>query len=403
MNRKRVVITGLGVVSSIGIGKDEFWHSILQGKSGISKVELFDTKEFRCHNAGEIKSFHPSQYLDKRKIDFLGKTSQLALTATHLALKDSKIHKHDIIGNKTGVFIGTTMGERPLEESIDSWVKDGVTQMSKYKIVQSTANVIPGNIATYFKFNGPNFLISNACAAGGFALGYGFDLIANGTLNYAVVGGADSFSKTAFSGFHRLYAMSPDKCQPFDKNRKGMMVGEGAGVLILETLDSARKRKADIYAEVAGYGLSCDAFHITSPKPEGIAKAMQKALKSANIKPEDIDYVNAHGTGTPANDKSECAGIKIVFKDQAKTLPISSIKSMIGHAMGAASSIETIASCMAIKNNILPPTINFETPDPDCDMDCVPNKPRPQKINVMLKDSFAFGGNNCCIVLKKYE
>jgi 3-oxoacyl-[acyl-carrier-protein] synthase II len=403
MPSNRVVITGLGVVSSIGIGKDEFWNAILHAKSGISKVHSFDTKEFRCHNAGEIKSFAPENYLDNRRIGFLGKTSQLALTATHLALKDAKIHSQAIKGVKTGVFIGTTMGERPLQESIDSWVKDGVSKMSKYKIIQSTANVIPGNIATYFKFNGPNYLISNACAAAGFALGYGFDLIKSGSLDYAIVGGADSFSKTAFSGFHRLYAMAPEKCQPFDKNRKGMMVGEGAGILILESLDAARERKADIYAEVLGYGLSCDAFHITSPKPEGIAKAMHKALQEADVKPGDIDYINAHGTGTPANDKSECAGIKKVFKDHYKTIPVSSIKSMIGHTMGAASSIETIASCMAIKNEILPPTINFETPDPDCDIDCIPNTPRPKKIYFMLKDSFAFGGNNCCIVLKKYE
>ncbi len=403
MNKIRVVISGIGVVSSLGTGKDAFWQSLLKARSGISSVSSFDTNEFRCHYAGEIKSFCPEDHLDKRKIKFLGKTSQLALTATYHALKDARLQAHHIKGHKSGVFIGSTMGERPLEESIDSWVSHGSDTILKHKTVQSTANVIPGNIAAYFKFNGPNFLISNACAAGGFALGYGYDLIRNGTLNFAVVGGSDAFSKTAFSGFHRLYSMAPEKCQPFDKNRKGMLVGEGAGVLILESLESAQKRNAEIYAEILGYGLSCDAYHITAPKPEGIAKAIHKALQYANIPPSAIDYINAHGTGTPANDKAECLGIKKVFKDRYKEILVSSIKSMIGHTMGASSSIETAASCLAIKHGIIPPTINYETPDPECNIDCVPNTPRHHHIQYMLKDSFAFGGNNCCIVLKKYE
>ncbi len=411
MNKRRVVVTGLGVVSSVGIGRDEFWKSVINGKSGISKVTSFDTKEFRCHYAGEIKNFIPEEFIAKRKVQFLGRTSQLAIAAASLALKDAKVSLKDINKEKTGVFIGTTMGERPLEESIDIWVKEGADKISKAKILQSSANNISANIGIYFKFQGPNYLIPTACAAGNYAIGYGFDLIRKGDLDYAIAGGADSFSKLAFSGFHRLYAMAPEKCQPFDKNRKGMLVGEGAGILLLESLESALKRKSNIYAEVLGYGLSCDASHMTTSTVEGIEKVMLKALKEANIREEDVDYISAHGTGTPGNDKIECAAIKKVFsasadslrrKEQYKTIPISSIKSMLGHTMGAAAAIEALTCCLAVKEDIIPPTINFETPDPICDIDCVPNKARVKKVNIALNNGFAFGGNNSCLVIGKF-
>jgi 3-oxoacyl-[acyl-carrier-protein] synthase II len=403
MNRKRVVVTGLGAVSSIGIGKDDFWSSLIAGKSGITKVDLFNTDEFRCHYGGEIKNLKPGKFINPRKIPFLGRTSQLAIIATKLALEDAKLSSRGIPHERTGVFIGTTMGEKPLEESIDTWVNEGTSHLTKRKILGSQANNITGNVGTFFKLYGPNYLFSNACAAGSYSLGYGFDLLRSGCLDAAVVGGADSFSKVAFSGFHRLYAMAPEKCQPFDKNRKGMMLAEGSGILFLETLDSALKRNAEIYAEILGYGLSCDASHITSPKPEGIEKAIRKALQESGLKPDNIDYINAHGTGTPSNDKAECAAIKKVFKENYKKIPVSSIKSMLGHAMGAASALESIACCLTIKRNIIPPTINFTTPDPECDIDCVPNKARKENVNIVLKNSFAFGGNNACVAFKKYE
>ena len=402
MNNRRVVVTGLGVVSSVGIGRDEFWKSVINGKSGISKVTSFDTKEFRCHYAGEIKNFIPEEFITKRKVQFLGRTSQLAIAATSLALKDAKVSLKDINKERTGVFIGTTMGERPLEESIDVWVKEGADKISKAKILQSSANNISANIGIYFKFQGPNYLIPTACAAGNYAIGYGFDLIRKGDLDYAIAGGADSFSKLAFSGFHRLYAMAPEKCQPFDKNRKGMLVGEGAGILLLESLESALKRKSNIHAEVLGYGLSCDAFHMTTSNVEGIEKVILKALKEAGVKKDEVDYICAHGTGTPGNDKLECAAIKNVFNGQYKTISISSIKSMFGHTMGAASAIEALTCCLAVKENIIPPTINFETPDPVCDIDCVPNKARVKKVNIALNNGFAFGGNNSCLVIGKF-
>jgi len=390
-------------VTAVGIGKDEFWDSVVEGRSGISKVSSFDTKDFRCHYAGEIKNFDPCKLLSRRKANFLGRTSQLAVTAAHLAILDAKLPVKSISGAKTGVFIGTTMGERPLEDSIFTWITEGKHNIDKTKILQSSANVISASLGMYFKLNGPNYIFSNACAASNYALGYGFDLVRSGEINFALVGGADSFSKVAFSGFHRLYAMSPEKCRPFDKNRKGMMVGEGSGILILETLESALGRKASIYAEILGYGLSCDAYHITAPRTEGVEKAIRKALKEAGITPEDVDYINAHGTGTPANDRSECGAIKRVFKEHVRTLAVSSTKSMLGHTMGAASAIESAATCLALKNGVLPPTINFETPDPECAVDCVPNKARRQDIKIAMKNSFAFGGNNACVVFRKYE
>jgi 3-oxoacyl-[acyl-carrier-protein] synthase II len=399
--KRRVVVTGLGVVSSVGIGKDEFWKAIISGKSGISRVTSFDTKEFRCHYAGEIKNFIPEDFIAKRKIQFLGHTSLLALTATSLALKDSRLSLRNIDKERTGVFIGTTMGERPLEESIDVWITKGVDKIDRKKILQSPPNNLSVNIANYFKFSGPNYLIPTACAAGNYAIGYGFDLIKRGDIDYAIVGGADSFSKVAFSGFHRLYAMATEKCQPFDKNRKGMLVGEGAGILFLESLDSALKRKANIYAEILDYGLSCDAYHMTASQVKGIEKVIQKALKEANIQKEDVDYICAHGTGTPGNDKTECAAIKRVFKGIYKTIPVSSIKSMLGHTMGAASAIEALMCCLVIRENIIPPTINFETPDPECDIDCVPNKAKIKRVNIALNNGFAFGGNNSCLVIGK--
>src|SRR4030067_3301130 len=403
MIKRRVVVTGLGVVSSVGIGKDDFWKAIINGKSGISRVSLFDTKEFRCHYAGEIKTFNPEEFIAKRNLKFLGRTSQMAITAASLALKDSRLSLRNIDKKRAGVFIGTTMVERPLEESIDVWIKEGADKIDKTKILQSSPNNLSANIANYFKFEGPNYLIPTACAAGNYAIGYGFDLIKKGDIDYAVVGGADSFSKVAFSGFHRLYAMDPEKCQPFDKNRKGMLVGEGGGILFLESLESALKRKSNIYAEILGYGISCDAYHMTASHVEGLEKVIRKALKEADIQKEDVDYISAHGTGTSGNDKTECAAIKRIFKERYKTIPVSSIKSMLGHTMGAASAIEALTCCLAVRENIIPPTINYETPDPECDIDCVPNRAKIKRVNIVLNNGFAFGGNNSCLVIGKFD
>jgi 3-oxoacyl-[acyl-carrier-protein] synthase II len=396
-NKRRVAITGLGVVSSVGMGKDAFWEGIINGKSGISQVSSFDTSEFKCHNGGEVKNFKAEEFIPKRKIKFLGKASQLAIAAATLAFEDANLSQKEISNKKLGVIIGTTTGERPLEELVVSWAKGGFKDIDRAKIFQAAVNNISANVGIEFKAMGLNYLIPTACAAGNYAIGYAFDQIRNGDLNFAFAGGSDAFSRLAFTGFQRLYAMSPDKCQPFDKNRKGMMLGEGSGILLLESLESAKKRNAAIYAEVLGYGLSCDAYHATIPKQEGMKKVMEKTLKEANLSINDIDYICAHGTGTIQNDKEESAAIKDLFGD--RRVPVSSIKSMLGHTMGAASAIEAIACCLALKNGIIPPTINFETPDPECDIDCVPNKTRKNNLKVVLNNSYAFGGNNCCVAL----
>jgi len=398
-----VVVTGLGVVSSVGIGKDRFWESIINGVSGISRVDSFDTSTLRCHYAGEIKDFRPDEFIPRRFIPFLGRTSQFTISASILALRDARLRQGDIEKRKTGVFIGTTMGERPMEESIDRWVSEGIEMIDEQIVLQATANNISTNVANYFRIRGPNYLIPTACAAGNYAIGYAFDLIRRGDIDCAIAGGGESFSKAAFTGFHRLYAMAPERCQPFDKNRKGMILGEGAGILILESLESALSRGAGIYAEILGYGLSCDAYHITTAHVEGIQKVIKKAMDDADIGVDDIDYINAHGTGTMGNDRVECSAIKKVLGKRYRDIPVSSIKSMIGHTMGAASAIEALTCCLVVSEGMIPPTINFETPDPECDIDCVPNRARVKDVRIALNNAFAFGGNNSCLVIKRYE
>lgn len=392
---RRIVITGVGVISSIGIGKQEFWSNVLEGKSGISEVSSFDTSHLPVHRGGEIKNFNSQTNL--------GRNSSLTLSAAKLALQDAHLEPDRLNRQRTGVCIGTTMGESQIIQQLnEAWINKGVDALDIDLIPRCPANVLSINLAAELKLSGSNFVIPNACAAGNFAIGYAYDLLRLGKAEMMLAGGGDAFSRIAFVGFSRMFAIAPQMCQPFDKNRKGMMVGEGAGILVLETLESALKRNASIYAEVLGYGLSCDARHMTAPFSEGIKEAIENALRQSKIEPSQVDYISAHGTGTAINDKEECLAIKKVFKESYKRIPISSIKSMIGHTMGAASSIEAIVCCLAIKHAVIPPTINYETPDPECDIDCVPNTARSHKVNIALNNASAFGGNNSCLVLKKY-
>lgn len=403
MNKPRVVITGLGVVSSVGTGKDEFWSSLLSGKSGITEVSLFDTSGFKYKCGGEIKDFKAEDFMPKRRVKFIGRASQLAIAASAMAVLDSGVNIKKVQGTRMGVMVGTTNGERPLEELLQAWAKGGLKDIDRQRIMQSSANNISANVAVHFKAQGQNYLFPTACAAGNYAVGYGFDLIRKGELDYVLAGGVDAFSYYGFTGFQRIYAMAPEKCQPFDKNRKGMMLSEGAGMVLLERMDLAVKRNAQIYAEILGYGLSCDAFHPTAPNVDGVAKAMEKALNAAGLDYRAVDYISAHGTGTKTNDKVECQAIKNVFKDRYRNIPVSSIKSMLGHSMGAAAAIETITCALVVKEDIIPPTINYETPDPECDIDCVPNYARKQRVVIALNNGFAFGGNNATLVIKKYQ
>ncbi|OGX44266.1 MAG: hypothetical protein A3G38_00960 [Omnitrophica WOR_2 bacterium RIFCSPLOWO2_12_FULL_51_8] len=396
---RRVAVTGLGVVSSIGIGKAEFWDNLIKGKAGISKVSRFDTSSFKRHYAGEIKGFNPEDFIPKNKIRFLGRASRFAITAAKLALQDAKIPLSEIKNKKICVAVGTTMAEASvMDASTELFIRDSAEKITSRLMLNAFAPSIPRNLGFFLKSKGVNLLIPTACAAGNYAIGYCFDLIRSGETSLAIAAGSDALSQVAFQGFQKLYAMAPEVCAPFDKNRKGMLLGEGAGVLILESFARAKARNAPIYVEVLGYGLSCDAHHITIPKSAGIKKAMEKALKNSNLNVKDLGYISAHGTGTIQNDKEESAAIKELFAGCCRDIPVSSIKSMLGHCMGAASSIEAISCCLALKDGVIPPTINFKTPDPECDLDCVPNQARRTPIKTALNNSFAFGGNNCCVV-----
>ncbi|MEW6003339.1 MAG: beta-ketoacyl-[acyl-carrier-protein] synthase family protein, partial [Nitrospirota bacterium] len=392
LNNCRVVITGLGVISSIGIGWQEFWENLLKGKSGISPVISFDTTNHFTHNGGEVKNFKPEEFIPKNKIDTLSRASQIALAAAKLAMKDSRLSKDVIPDLKIGTCIGTTTGSIQVIEHINDRMINNL-EIDNDLISQLPPYTTPATVAKDSSIHGPNMMLSTACAAGNYAIGYGCDLIRFDSADIILAGASDPFSRISFTGFNQFSAVSPEKCQPFDKNRKGMMVAEGAGILVLESLESALKRNASIYAEILGYGLSCDAQHMTQPSVEGVSMCMIKALKESGVGIEDVDYISAHGTGTQANDKTECAAIKEVFGSRYNKIPISSIKSMLGHTMGAASALEAIACVLAVKNDIIPPTINFEMPDPECDIDCVPNEARKHIVNIALNNSYAFGGN----------
>lgn len=401
--KKRIVVTGMGVVSSIGTGVEEFWRQLILGTSGISRIESFDTSKHCTHFGGEIKNFMPGKFINPRKSHFMGRASQLAIVATKLALQDAGISEDDLKDCTVGVSLGTTGGEAQEIEMIDKiWALMGEENVYKRRIRQYSVDHVPTNLANTFRIEGPIRMFTTACAAGNYSIGYGYDMLQKGKVDKMIVGGSDAFSYSSFSGFNQLGAVAPEKCQPFDKNRKGMMVGEGAGIMILEPLEDALARKARIHAEILGYGLSCDAFHITNPRPEGMAQCIAKALREAHIEQEDVDYVCAHGTGTRHNDAAESAALHKVFEHKIQGVPVSSIKSMLGHTMGAASAIEAIACCLAVKDNVIPPTINHELADPDCNLDCVPNKARRKKVNIALNNGFAFGGNNSCLVIKKY-
>lgn len=402
--KRRVVITGLGAVSSIGIGKDEFWNNLIAGKSGITDITAFDTSGYPAHSGGEVKNFDGSKFIPKNRLKEMGRASQITVAATRLALDDAGLNAPDYKDKDTAIVIGTTMGEGGMIEEIDKhWTGQGEEDVWGLTISKYPGNAISDNVVRFFGFSGISFVVPTACSGGNYAIGHGHDMIRKGVVDMAVTGGSDPFSRIALTGFNRILAMAPDKCQPFDKNRKGMMLGEGSGILILEELESAKKRGANIYAEVLGYGLSCNADHMTAPRAENIVKVMERAIKNSGIDKRDVGYISAHGTGTVSNDKAECRAINTVFGDLAGKLSVSSIKSMLGHTLGAASALEAISCCLAIKHDIIPPTINYDTPDPECGIECVPNRAITRKIKVALNNSLAFGGNNGCLAVARYE
>lgn len=398
---RRVVITGLGVISSIGIGWQEFWQNLLAGKSGIGPVTSIDTSKHFTHNGGEAKNFRPEDFMSSDLSKTLSRASQMGLAAAKLAVSDSGMSSKILAKLTVGASFGTTTGSIQVIEPINDKMMAGQPP-SATEAAQLPPHTTAAIVSRELKLTGPNVTLSTACAAGNYAIGYGYDLIRSGKADIVIAGASDAFARISFTGFNQFSAVAPEKCQPFDKNRKGMMVAEGAGALILEPLDIARERKATIYAEVLGYGLSCDAFHMTTSAVEGLTACMKKALHGANIRLDEIDYVNAHGTGTAANDRNECAALKNVFGDHLDSVPVSSIKSMLGHTMGAASLLEAITCALSVQKDMIAATINFETLDPECAIDCVPNRERKHAARVVLNNSYAFGGNNASLVVSKY-
>ncbi|MBN1354616.1 MAG: beta-ketoacyl-ACP synthase II [Candidatus Omnitrophica bacterium] len=417
MHQKRVVITGLGLVTPVGNTVEDFWNSLLEGRSGVRKIRCFDPTNFSSQIAAEITDFDPSKYLNSKETRKTDRFVHFAIAASSEAIKNSKLDISLEDRDKIGVIIGSGIGglhtvENEHTKFIERGPEKGPAKISPFLIPMLIVNMASGQVSIYFGIKGPNTSVVTACASGNHAIGDAFRIIQRGEADIMIAGGSESaITKMGFGGFCSLRALSlrndePERAsRPFDRDRDGFVMGEGAGIVVLEELEHALKRKANIYCEIIGYGMSGDAYHITAPDPqgEGAARCMQICIKDAGLSAKDVDYINAHGTSTVYNDKIETLAIKKVFGEHAKKVAISSTKSVTAHLLGAAGGIETIACAMAIKHNIAPPTINLDNPDPECDLDYVPNKPRNMKIDVTLSNSLGFGGHNATLAFKKYS
>lgn len=403
----------MGVVSPVGIGKEAFWQSLVSGKSGIVPITRFDASELPTRIAGEIRDFDPLNYLDKREARRMDRYTHYAVAGTHLALEDAGIKPEELNRENIGVIIGSGVGGiETVEEQARVLIAKGPGRISPLFVPMMIANMAGAQVAIHYGFKGPNMTTVTACASSTNSAGEAFRLIQNSEADIIVTGGTEApIIPLAMAGFCAMKAMSnrneePAKAsRPFDKERDGFVMGEGAGILIFESLEHAQSRGAHIYAEVAGYGVTCDAYHITATDPEGVgpSRAMEKAIKDAGLTPREVDYINAHGTSTPIGDVSETKAIKKVFGEHAGNVAISSTKSMTGHLLGAAGGIETIACALAIQNGVIPPTINYEYPDAECDLNYVPNKSINREVNVAMSNSFGFGGHNATILLKRFK
>ena len=412
MNR-RVVITGLGLVTPVGIGVEPSWEGICAGRSGIGEITRFDASGFATRIAGEVKDFHPQDFLPKKEARRTSLFIAYAIAATRMAMASSglKIDAHN--EGRVGVLTGCGLGGLAILEEITRVVDSkGPNRVTPFFIPMMIGNMAPGMISIHFGAKGPNASVATACAAGTHAIGDAFKIIQRGDADAMIAGGVEStIAPTGVAGFISMKALStrnnePQKAsRPFDRDRDGFVIGEGCGILILESLESALERGAHIHAEIAGYGMSGDAYHMTSPPPDGggAVRCISAALNDAGCSPKDIDYINAHGTSTPLNDLYETRAIKSVFKDAAYDLAVSSTKSMTGHLLGGAGGVEAVFSVLSIENGILPPTINFENADEECDLDYVPNVARKQNISTAMSNSFGFGGTNASLIFKKYR
>ena len=409
---RRVVATGLGVVAPNGIGVEAFWESLVNGVSGIDHITRFDASRHDTKIAAEVKGFDPLLYMEKKEVKKMDRFIHYALAGAIMAVDDATLTVKDDERSRFGVLIGTGMGGIPaLEETHKTLLEKGPNRISPFFIPSIITNLASGHIAIRFGLRGPNSCVSTACASGNHAIGESFELIRRGMADVMFAGGAEAvISPLTIGGFGAMKALStrndaPQRAsRPFDKGRDGFVMGEGAGILILEELDHALQRGAKIYAELKGYGMSADAYHMTAPEPEGAGAmaSMILALEAAGLHPEEVDYINAHGTSTQAGDASETKAIKGVFGDHAYRLAVSSIKSMTGHLLGAAGGVESVATVLTLHHGVIPPTINYDEPDPECDLDYVPNKARRTKVRVAFNNSFGFGGTNATLVFQQY-
>lgn len=411
--KRRVVVTGIGIISPLGTGIEKNWKGIIEGRSGIRRITRFDATNFPVQIAGEVPDFNPEVFIEKKEIKKMDTFIQYALAASILAVQDAGLEVTSENAERVGVYIGSGIGGLPAIEHWHTILKEkGPDRVTPFFIPMVLINLASGQVSIKFGAKGPNSCAVTACATGTHSIGDAFRIIQNGDADVMIAGGAEStISPLCIAGFSAMKALStnnnePQKAsRPFDKNRDGFIVAEGAGILVLEDMETAKKRGARIYAEIVGYGMTSDAFHMTTPAPEGegAARCMTAAIKSAGINPGAVDYINAHGTSTYYNDLYETMAVKKVFKDHAKKLAISSTKSMTGHLLGAAGGVEAVFTALAIYHSIMPPTTNYDIPDPECDLDYVPNKPKEKKIHIAISNSFGFGGTNGVLVFKRFE
>ncbi len=415
LEQKRVVVTGLGAITPIGNTVKEYWQSLLQGKNGIGHITLFDPSDHACQMAGEVKGFDPHDYLDKKEAKRMDRFAQFAVCASQQTLRDAQFEITDLNAHQVGAIIGTGIGGiNVLEDQHEVYLTKGAKKCSPFMIPMMIANMAAGLTAIHTGVKGPNSCTVTACAAGSHAIGDAFRLIQRGYAQAMLCGGTEAaitpLSVAGFSSAKALSTRNDDPThasRPFDRDRDGFVMGEGAGILLLEELEHALQRRARIYAELIGYGMTCDAYHMTAPVPggEGAARAMALALKDAGITPDRVDYINAHGTSTPANDQTETQAVKTVLGERAYAIAMSSTKSMTGHLLGGSGGIEAVATVKAIAEDIIPPTINLENPDLEngCDLDYVANQSRKWLTEIALSNSFGFGGHNATLVFRKYR
>jgi 3-oxoacyl-[acyl-carrier-protein] synthase II len=410
---RRVVVTGLGAVTPIGIGTETYWRNLTAGVSGVAPITRFDARQHDAKIAAEVKGFDALQWLEKKEARKMDLFIHYALAAAVMAVDDAGLKVADEERERVGVLVGTGMGGIPaLEESHKVLLERGPGRISAFFIPSIITNLASGHISMRYGMKGPNSCVSTACATGNHAIGDSVEIMQRGDADVMVAGGAEAvITPLTIGGFCAMKALStrndePTRAsRPWDKGRVGFVMGEGAGILILEELEHARRRGARIYAEVAGYGLSADAHHITQPAPEGegALRSMRMALQDAGLRPEAVDYINAHGTSTPVGDLMETMAIKHLFGEHARRLAVSSNKSMIGHLLGAAGGVESVATVLTVYHDLIPPTVNYEDPDAECDLDYVPNSARPARVDVAMTNSFGFGGTNATLVFRKYQ